>query len=224
MDFAKNWNKDSVENKIKNKIFEFVYGCALHDAILQLAFKGEKKWIYQVNGAKNELKKYIDIIIFENGFSSQKAHDDAFLIAAKNICDAVNEYSDKPSDVKTVFSFGNAQKLINMTVKHFYALCYMNLALRENFKYCHCPMDGIMLQWVWKKYMNFEKQNKINRREELGKAFCEPWGNETVQNNDFPNRYKKFQEIIRKWAAKGGYSPIEFDYIIWKSKSLRGKG
>ena len=52
MDFAKNWNKDSVENKIKDKIFEFVYGCALHDAILQLAFKGEKKWIYQVNGAK----------------------------------------------------------------------------------------------------------------------------------------------------------------------------
>ncbi len=42
MDFAKNWNKDSVENKIKDKIFEFVYGCALHDAILQLAFKDEK--------------------------------------------------------------------------------------------------------------------------------------------------------------------------------------
>ena len=33
MDFAKNWNKDSVENKIKDKIFEFVYGCASKENI-----------------------------------------------------------------------------------------------------------------------------------------------------------------------------------------------
>lgn len=50
-------DKSMIEEKIKDRLFEFIYGCALHDAILQLAFKGEKKWIYEVNAAKNELKK-----------------------------------------------------------------------------------------------------------------------------------------------------------------------
>lgn len=218
MEFVKNWNKDAVENKIKGKIFEFVYGCALHDAILQLAFKGEKKWIYKVDKAKNELRKYIDKIILCNGFLNQEEHDVFFLQTANNICSAINEYDKKPIEVHSVFSFGNAQKLINMTVKHFYALSYFDFNLRENFRYCHCPMDGIMLQWVWKNYIDLEKCDKIHRQKELGKTFCNSWGNETIQNNDFPDRYKKFQKIIREWAEKDGYSPIEFDFIIWKTE------
>ena len=207
------------EDNIKGKIFEFVYGCALHDAILQLAFKDEKRWIYEVVEAKNELRKYIDKIIFENGFSDQKEHDISFLNTANSICNAINGYIDKPSKVNSVFSFGNAQKLINMTVKHFYALCYSNWSLRENFKYCHCPMDGIMLQWVWKKYTNIENCNRAKRSEELGKSFCDSWSNETIKNNAFPERYKKFQGIIRRWSEKEGYTPIEFDFIIWQSKN-----
>ena len=45
-------DKSMIEEKMKDRLFEFIYGCALHDAILQLAFKGEKKWIYEVNAAK----------------------------------------------------------------------------------------------------------------------------------------------------------------------------
>lgn len=60
------------ETNIKEKIFEFIYGCALHDEILQLAFKGEKKWIYKVENAKNELRKYIDKIILLMVFRIKK--------------------------------------------------------------------------------------------------------------------------------------------------------
>ena len=30
---------------LTNKVFEFVFGCAMHDAILQQSFKGKKDWV-----------------------------------------------------------------------------------------------------------------------------------------------------------------------------------
>ncbi len=206
------------EKELKGRLFDFIYGCALRDAILQLSFRGEKKWIYQVDEAKKALKKYIDKIIFENGFSSQAEHDAFFSAAANRICGAINGYSGKPLETCDTFSFGNAQKLINMTVKHFYTICYSNTMLRRNFQFCHCPMDGIMLQWVWKNYVDQEQKTRAERQRELGSSFCDSWGGENFQNAELPDRYRKFQEVIRKWAAKKGYSPIEFDFIVWESK------
>ena len=42
------------QQAIKKEIFDFIYVCAMHDAILQKAFKGEKKWVQ-----KNETPNYI---------------------------------------------------------------------------------------------------------------------------------------------------------------------
>ena len=206
------------EEELKEQLFDFIYGCALRDAILQLSFRGAKKWIYQVDEAKKALRKYIDKIILENGFSSQAEHDAFFLATAKHICGTINGYLGKLREICDTFSFGNAQKLINMTVKHFYTVCYSNRMLRRNFQYCHCPMDGIMLQWVWKNYVEQEQRTRAERQQELGSSFCDSWGGENFQNVGLPDRYRKFQCIIKKWAGKKGYSPIEFDFIVWESQ------
>ena len=39
------------QNDISTKIFDFIYSCSMHDAILQRAFEGEKEWIEKVENA-----------------------------------------------------------------------------------------------------------------------------------------------------------------------------
>ena len=62
------------QEKILDKIFDFVYGCALHDAVLQRAFKGEKAWIRGLEEPKKKLREYIEKVINKE-FENQDNHD-----------------------------------------------------------------------------------------------------------------------------------------------------
>ncbi|MBE6813074.1 MAG: hypothetical protein E7523_09355 [Ruminococcaceae bacterium] len=204
---------------LSDKIFDFIYSGSLHDAVLQRAFKGKKDWIGNVENAKKYLREYIDCII-NNKFSSQSDHDVSFIKTANNLCNAIN--SNRPPVAEDVFSFGNAQKLINIAVKHTYSICYCAPEFRENFRYCHCPLDSVMLNEVWSRYKKSAGTDK--RKENLKNAefFCQSWGNEGQAGDvqpeicDFPERYIKFQNAIREIIGEGDLYPIEFDYMIWK--------
>ena len=207
------------QDEISTRIFRFIYGCAMHDAILLRAFVGKKDWIVKVEDAKNHLQKYVDFIL-NNKFQSQDEHDSFFIEIANDICKTIN--AKKPSFAEDVFSFGNAQKLINIVAKHTYSFCYLTPELRENFRYCHCPLDSIMLNEVWKRYK--ENLGEEKRKETLKSTefFCKSWGNEG-QNGDiqpkiceFPERYLKYQTAIREIIGEENLFPIEFDYIVWK--------
>ena len=201
--------------EIEEKIFNFVYKCAMHDAILQQSFKGEEKsWVSEIKEPKIILKGYIDKIL-RYGFPSQESHDLSFLETANSICKEIN--NKRPCGINTdIFSFGNAQKLINITVKHIYTFCYQTPSLRENFRFCHCPLDAIMLGNVWKMCKG---KIDLGRR----KDFCKAWGSEGINNNDqpmltsFPQRYALFQEAIRCLIGDGDMFSVEFDYTVWKS-------
>ena len=213
---------------LDDHIFNFIYGCALHDAVLQKAFKGERTWIADVTEAKETVKKYIDCIVkgdFKNADNATKTkHEDFFLKTAKEVCNQINNSKFKPTNVSVGnFTFGNAQKLINMTVKHVYAHTYSihlldYVPIRDHFRHCHCPMDSIMLGKVWKEYKNVYNQSQ--RKSDLGdnEYFCQSWGNEDFDlNGGQPFRYKKFQEAIKNIIDKnqGNIFPIEYDYIFW---------
>jgi hypothetical protein len=202
------------QETMKKRAFDFIYGCAMHDAILQKAFKGEKIWIGKIEKPKNILSEYICKVL-NNEFSSQTNHDKFFLETANKICKEIN--SNKPQGIATdIFSFGNAQKLINITVKHMYTFCYRTSSLREGFRFCHCPVDAIMLGNVW---------GLCKGRIDLGKRefFCKSWGSEGIIGNsqpeleEFPARYALFQKAIRDLIGYGDIFPIEFDYIVWKA-------
>lgn len=204
---------------ISNKIFEFIYGCAMRDAVLQKAFIGEKAWVKDVEESKIILKRYINKVL-RNEFENQEDHDKIFLKTANDICKAIN--NKKPDYATDIFSFGNAQKLINITVKHFYSLCYYDQNLRDSFRYCHCPLDLIMLKKIWEMYKetfgNEARRNKLIST----KFFCQSWGNEGVQENiqpelfSFPDRYMKFQSAIRDIIGNDNLYSVEFDYLIWQ--------
>ena len=198
---------------ITNKVFEFIFECAMRDATLQKAFKGEKNWIGKVTEAQLPLRKYIDKL-FKNEFKSQQDHDFDFLKVANTICKSIND--KKPVDAEDTFSFGNAQKLINMTVKYCYSVCYFEPKKRALFQYCHCPLDSIMLNTVWKEY-----QEKFNQKIDLKINFCKPWGDEGLSYgiqpklDSYPNRYQQFQCAVKKLIGDSDIFPIEYDYLVW---------
>ena len=198
-----------------NVLFHFVYVCAMRDAVLQKAYEGEKKWLStkETIEAENRVKIYIDHIL-EIGFTTQDEHDQEFVKVATDVCNIINQKISRDGR-EGHFSFGNAQKLINIICKYFYVICYKDLNLKENFRFCHCPMDGILLEHVWKET---KKQNKMKAHE-----FKESWGKEEWKSNDgnnfeLPDRYNLFQESIRYLAAKKGVWPIEYDYLVWEGE------
>lgn len=226
MNLIQNISLCKTQNTIEDEMFNFIYLFAMRDATMRGAFKGEKKWVFKVVGAKSAAKSYVDNVL--NGSFTDKAnHDKVYLDTARKVCDEINGYENKPIDSR-IFTFGNAQKLINMTAKYYYATTYSNPDERVKFAYCHCPMDSIMLKKVWDNFFHttpFQIGINVNelRRQKLGGRtnFLASWGNEDFLHSDqYPERYLRFQNIIMEWSERAHCTPLEFDYYLWQGDDV----
>lgn len=203
-----NGKKVTVPNT-KNQIFDFVYLLSMREAVSRKAFAGNKKDLIDITGAKDAVKDYIDDVL-DGKLSSVRIHDDAFLETAIAVCDSINKVIKSPK-----FTFGNAQKLINMVVKHFYIIFYHNPSVRTLFEFCHCPVDSQMLENVWGLMKNYPSLEIKPRKTE----FCSSWSKEdfAIDNGSrkIPERYAKFQRVVREVCKVEGCIPIEVDYYLW---------
>ncbi|HJC49252.1 MAG TPA: hypothetical protein H9754_01505 [Candidatus Anaerostipes avistercoris] len=199
-----------------NKLFQFVYVSAMRDAVLQKAYEGEKKWLTteETLEARNKVKEYIDYIL-EVGFKNQEEHDKKFIETASGVCDVINKKIET-NGRNGQFTFGNAQKLINIVCKYFYIISYKDSYVREKFKYCHCPMDSILLENVWsKKKDEIKEQSNMNVNDFKSSWGKENWKINDKENYEVPDRYSIFQDNVRALAQNEGIFPIEYDYKIW---------
>jgi hypothetical protein len=173
------------------------------------------------------VRTYIDHVL-RGDFKTTQEHDEAFLTAAKEVCDCINKYPSRPTGVGT-FYFGNAQKLINMTVKHVYTHVHSihtvgYATIRENFRFCHCPLDQEMRTKVWESYKKLFGDEKRRNDLSTSTVFNKAWGNEDfvldhiTKDRMLPSRYMSFQNAIPKIIEKqqGDIFPIEYDFIEWK--------
>lgn len=198
---------------LDDKIFEFIFIEAIKDATMQLSYKGNKRCLMQsdlIDSLKGDIEHLIDKV-FKNGYSSQEEYDEDFLLTTISICRIVSSKTKNDN-----FTFGNAQKLINIMMKYFYITTYNDNVSKETFKYCHCPMDQKLLKNIWDKCKN------LNRNKLLGKSdyFLKSWGNENFEfdatgKEIYPKRYNLFQQAVRCFAEKDGINPIEYDYCVW---------
>ncbi len=213
----------NISNSIDDYLFEFAYSIALRDAVMQKAYEGEKKHLANNIEAKMLVKKYIQKVF--NG------ENPCFYSTEKEV-----ENSFKRLHFGTscpVFSFGNTQKLINMTAKYMFLATYNDEEKRDRFKCCHCPVDSIMLGKVIelveelsekdkevlkeillnKRVLAFESKDgssKIKIFEKGWKAeFTKPWSKIKT------DRYDTFQAIVKYLAEKENTNPIGFDYMHW---------
>ena len=194
---------------------------------------------------KDIVQSFIDELLNGN-LTGRKQFDDAFYTLVDQIADKLSEgilpgeYKmfgcDKEATEGCVgrFTFGNIQKLINMTIKYMFRVCYLDKEKRRYFVYCHCPMDRIMIEIVSQEYKSAVV--KYSLEDEGNLLIQSPWRTKTgpskitwskigfpnqESNEDFQNHkvYEDFQQMVRALAQKEHISPIEYDYMHWSAPS-----
>lgn len=110
-----------------------------------LGFRATSEQKENAKCAKKAVWDYINRLRIDEGHERREQHDASFFATAENVINAFAGYGDDDSSS----GFGNAQKLINMTAKYIALGIYMD-DCREDFQYCHCPMEGIMVDKVVK--------------------------------------------------------------------------
>jgi len=195
--------------RIRRKVFEFAYGGGLVDATRQQAFKGPESQLRDCVDAMLIVREYIDRVL------NKETAD--FYKTAKAVEECFAEHIERKG-ISGKFSFGNAQKLINMTVKNMYTVVYIDDSLRESFRQCHCPMDNIMIDRVLKELDKTSIQHLPKQIAEYMSVrgwrgrLRKPWSQIEFYDRE---QYEVFQAIVRFFADLEGISPIEYDYLIW---------
>lgn len=205
---------------VNDKIFDFIYTIAMRDATLQKAYELKKDGLTDEQKKSNEYKKEL-LLKNEAAKSIVRGYIDD-IIAGNNPCFyAVEEKLERSFDefveehklYLTKFTFGNCQKLINMTVKYFYIVTYSDPTIptiRSHFNDCHCPMDNVMIKAIKNE---LKKDNKSLKDFGVKNDDLKSWS-KIVNSNT--SQYDAFQEIVKYLAQKQGVSPIEYDYLMWK--------
>lgn len=205
--------KNYKEIDMDDNIWRFIYIAAMRDAVIQKAYVGDKKWTEQDKVYK-VLKSIVEPLVLkvlDNKCLSQEEYDDELLKVTIAICEYMNSQKECNK-----FTFGNSQKLVNMTMKYFYITCYSDDLKKENFRYCHCPVDSIMLQKVWSACRKKDKE-KTNKKRDW---FLQSWSKEEFDIDDngdrkYPQRYYAFQQAVRYFCKNKKISSIEFDFEEW---------
>lgn len=191
-------------NAIKDKLFEFAYKMAFLDATMRNAFQ---KWEDESEESFHERKK---VIRMKSMPIVRDYIDDIFngkVVSSESVCDVIISLCDN----REGFTFGNAQKLANMTAKYMYLSAYINDNMRGLFQHCHCPMDGVMLRRLKKELPCIECNTELS------------WSKLKYVEGKIPEEYLQFQENIKELAKKAELEdkakniiPIEVDYLYWE--------
>lgn len=132
---------NNVSKSSDDLIFEYIYVTSMRDATLQLSYGGKKAWLTKSeyfcsnNSWFKGLHQFVDSIL-DNEFQSQIDYDNKLIELAKDICNSINNDAKNKWGTRQEghFTFGNAQKLINMIIKNYYICTYKNIKLKDGFK------------------------------------------------------------------------------------------
>ncbi len=199
---------------IDDSIFDFVYDMAFNDSTLRNAFPRGKLSETDFHKRKNTIK--------DDCKQCVKAYIDA-ISDSKTPC--LNDYIDqiKESCISNHFTFGNAQKLFNMTAKYMYISCYDKDEFRGKFINCDCPMDSIMINHIYSivKEKEFKDEYLPYDGAKGVSAWCDiSWSKikwEVRDGKEGKIVYDRFQKIIEELAKTNNCSPLEYDYYVWRN-------
>ena len=126
------------------------------------------------------------------------------------IIDQMNApYGDgKKGFLKARFTYGQAQKWVNMTLKYLWLLDMLPNGLSE--AELHVPVDSFILEALKETQQFNTEGNKITGSGESYYYNGEAWSAISESKN-----YKKLQDRIRDIAKKQGISPIQWEGPAW---------
>ena len=193
---------------IVGRMFDFVYEMAMNDALNRVS--DSKSDVLINDDVKKTVKDYSDVV---TGVKKKEQETDVNRVIKK-----VVELSNGK------LTFGNGQKLVNMTFKYLY-IEYRN-SDSADFSVCHAPMDSIMRDFVIDSYYIVQKKRR-KRGEYPGVNYETAWS--TLL--DSTGEYESFQSAIKTIIDAAGLkvngrkmNPVEFDYEFWgEAKRIKSK-
>ncbi len=210
---------DAIDVAIKRAIHDFTFRTTEKT---DDSYKGGEKALYELlcpnqgNSLLNEFKYYFNNDeTWKEQSSFDKWHHDTCTIVLEAL---KNKYN---------VEYGKAQKIVNMTFKYLY--CVLDAA-DEKFKYCHIPLDSIILDWIWAQKESMKNAyNKIlqNENELMPKTLqhtCfDSWSNikdsenQLVlidRNNKKHYTYTFYQKLIRGYCSNK-ITPLQLEFLVW---------
>lgn len=179
----------------------------IKDVICREAYKDIKRNLHNIGAAdqeKQEVFEMINISITEYFNKPAIKNQGEYDKWHRKICDSI--INKLKSVITNDMTYGKAQKLLNMTMKHLY--CFSD-ANEEYFKYCHIPVDSNVIWWY----------NKYS-----GNSFKTEWTKMKKENyTDFQNNMRDFLESENNNILRYENEPftlLESDFVIWKMKDL----
>ncbi|WP_294953418.1 hypothetical protein [uncultured Eubacterium sp.] len=228
----------SLENSVEFLIFTYFGVCfkdnfdtilksaikvAYNDATMQGAYNAlEKENAEEIDYDKvaQELENTIKELLKENSNGYEKWH--------KATCKELVKHYEKVSlkDKSPAFSYGNAQKWVNMTMKYLYILSEIFLEYKNDcvdckkykkiqglYKYFQVPVDSFIIESVWNNEnvtLPLVKENllKNGTRGVYSSEKVTPWS----KWDD--TEYKEFQEHLPK-IFKDHQTPLDWEHKAW---------
>lgn len=137
----------------------------------------------------------------------------------------------KAKDGSEAFTYGNAQKWVNMTLKNLYVMCgIISLfqdkgkgmeELCENFKMqapCfHVPVDSYILEKVWPQGKGKEDSSWLPGVRLLKSGLCGKYTPEkmTAWSKWGPEDYDSFRKFIKTYVKEQGKTELDWEGPAW---------
>jgi hypothetical protein len=160
---------------------------------------------------ENEKQKYKDKIcelisrriddLFKDGSNTQESFDQWH----KNTCDEICQKSRKMCSTLTKeFSYGLAQKWLNMTIKNMLIMKQWDAQLNQIKKHLHIPVDNYIVEEASNKF-SVKVFNRKGERKPYGASASMPWSQWGYEE------YIQFQKDIRNAVE----CPVDWEFGAW---------
>ncbi len=205
---------------------KFCYLLAFKDATLRGAYKRQDERESLKKDVMQSMKKYVK--------NADPLEDvDAFISAVY----------DENRKKYTAFSYGNAQKAVNMFLKYLYCATIFNAEAEAAFKNCHCPVDSVIIDKMIEQIVGGQKPQLLGAYKALEgqkiltiarykKASAKTGAKAgdlklngvkrkyfegVVWSGMDKDTYVAMRSLLLAWAKDDNCTQLELDYKYWDS-------
>lgn len=218
-----------------SKLIEVSIKKAHADATMQGAYnslfeKENEKAKHASNNAQEECQ-----IIIANAINNlsmihnQNEYDNWHSEICEKLVDSYAENLNDNDNEEVFFSYGNAQKWLNMTMKYLYLMCGIfaentpfmkgiGNKVMELSEYLHIPVDRYIIEAVWD---NKKVELPMKDKKQRDRNYKNPAENVEAWSTWHENEYNKFQKTL---DFKNKH-PLDWENEAWikVAKQRRGK-
>ena len=184
-------NPDSFNDYCMKMVIIKAYGDATNEGAYNTLFKKEFPDIDKLKESSKEATKQSAKLLLEE--LKKLKNQNNFDAWHEELCNnIIDKYCEVKKDEQAFFTYGNAQKWINMTIKYLWLFGMLPNCIKE--KDLHIPVDSFIIDALWKDHnVKFPvKENKSRERDySQPSSYVKPWSQWNYED------YQSFHKSIK---------------------------